>query len=143
MSDSQQIHVIWDCRVKRQKPMSIWKLILKQTGGIRPSSLLILQPPGTDLPQPLCTVMRMTFSKMFVGEDAIEFCYLELSVLLATNPKAKFIIVSDDLPHFVRAFRNIQPETIAFISSQKLQWPLSDASWTKSIQFIEPTKLKA
>lgn len=139
---SEEVIVVWDCRVKRQRPMDIWKLIMNKTGGVKPSSLLILQPPGTDLPPPICSVMRMTFSKMFVGNDAVEFCFLELAMLLAEKSKSKFIIVSDDLSHFVRAFRLTQSESTIFITSQKLQWPLSEAQWTKSLQFVEPTKQK-
>lgn len=139
----EQVHVLWDCRVKRQKPMDIWKLILSKTGGGRPSSVLVLQPTGTDLPKPLCTVMRMTSSKMFVGEDSVEFCFLELNLLLSSQPGSKFIIVSDDVQHFVRAFREIKSDTsVMFFTNQKLQWPLSDAPWIRQIQFVDPSRGK-
>ena len=118
--------------------MDTWKQILNSTGGVRPSSILVLQPQDTTLPQPLCTIMRMTFSKMFVGEDALEFCYLELCLMLNSQPNSKFVIVSDDVEHFGRAFRLQKSESPVFITNQKLKWPLSEASWAKSIQYVVP-----
>ena len=137
-----QVHVIWDCRVKSKKPMDIWKQILNKAGGVKPNSILVLQPPESTLPQPLSTIMRMTLSKMFVGEDAVQFCYLELCLLLNTQPNSTFIIVSDDLDHFARAFRLLKPENAIFITNQKLQWPLSDAPWAQAIQFVPTGKGK-
>ena len=137
-----QIHVIWDCRVKSKKPMDIWKQILNKTGGVKPNSILVLQPPESTLPQPLCTIMRMTLSKMFVGDDAVQFCYLELCLLLNAQPNSMFIIVSDDLDHFARAFRLIKPDSAIFITNQKLQWPLSEAQWAQSLQFVQTGKGK-
>ncbi|EAY13275.1 hypothetical protein TVAG_464090 [Trichomonas vaginalis G3] len=139
---SQPVHVVWDCRVKSKKPLEIWKQILEKTGGNRPTSLLVLQPPNTDLPQPLCTIMRMCLSKMFVGEDALQFCYVELCCLLSNQPNSAFVIVSDDVPHFARAFRVAQPASAIFFTQQKLQWPLSEASWAAPLQFIAPGRSK-
>ena len=88
----QQTHVIWDCRSNKQKPSDLWKLILNISGS-KPTSLLVLQPNGTEIPQALCTVMRLTYSKIFVGNDSLQFCFLELCLLLNSNPNSKFIII--------------------------------------------------
>ena len=140
MSETQT-HVIWDCRCDVSQPTDTWKKILKISGG-KPASLLVLQTQGSQLPAPLCTVMRMTFSKIFVGDDALEFCFLELCLLLNANPESRFIILSDDLNHFCRAFRLSQPEDVMFITKSKLQWPLSSAQWLKNIQFHDQVKTK-
>lgn len=139
---SQQVHVVWDCRVKSKKPLDIWKQILEKTGGSRPASLLVLQPSNTELPQPLCTMMRMCLSKVFVGEDALSFCYVELCCLLSNQPNSTFVIVSDDVQHFVRAFRVAQPANTLFFTQQKLQWPLTEAPWASAIQFVAPGRSK-
>lgn len=140
----QEVVVVWDCRVKCPKPLDVWKIIIETTGGAKPTTLLILQPPETDIPAPLQTVMRMTASKMFVGADAIEFCFLEVCLTIATTPSAQVILVTDDLETFARTFRLGQTKQSVFITSQKLGWPLSEAPWTKSLQFVSlPRRAKA
>ena len=131
-----QVHVVWDCRVQAKNSMDLCKQMLNKAGGVRPTSILVLQPQNTQIPKPLSTIMRMTLSKMFVGEDAVKFCFLDLSLLVNQNPDSTFIIVSDDVEHFARAFRLQKVEKAVFLTNQKLQWPLSDADWVKSLQFV-------
>ena len=80
--------------------------------------------------------MRMTNSKMFVGDDAVEFAFLEVCLSLTTAPDEKLILVTDDLETFVRPFRLNPDSKATLITGQKLGWPLAQASWTKSLQFI-------
>jgi hypothetical protein len=133
---SQTVLAVWDCRVKSAKPLDIWKLIIEASAGAKPTTLLVLQPPDTDIPAPLQTVMRMTNSKIFVGPEAVDFCFLELALTVATTPQSQIILVTEELDTFVRAFRIGQPKQVVFITSQKLGWPLSEAKWAKPIQFV-------
>ena len=139
-----EVVVVWDCRIKCPRPLDVWKTIIETTGGVKPSTLLILQPPETDIPAPIQTVMRMTNSKMFVGSDAIEFCFLEVCLTIATAPNSQILFVTDDLDTFARTFRLGQTKQSVFITSQKLAWPLSEAAWTKTLQFVPiPRRSKA
>ena len=138
----QEVVVVWDCRVKCQKPLDVWKTIIETTGGAKPTTLLILQPPETEIPAPLQTVMRMTNSKMFVGPDAIEFCFLEVCLTIASVPNSQVILVTDDLETFARSFRLGQTKQSVFITSQKLGWPLSEAQWSKPLQFVSLRRSK-
>jgi hypothetical protein len=131
-----QVLVLWDCRVKPAKPLDIWKLILETSGRSKPTMIFVLQPPDTAIPAPIQTAMRMTNSKMFVGADSIDFCFLELCVAVATVPGSQVIIVSDEVDTFGRTFRIGQTRQIVFITNQKLSWPLTEAKWAKSIQFV-------
>jgi hypothetical protein len=130
-----QVFVLWDCRVRSHKPLDIWKLILEATGHTKPTTLLILQPPETEIPAPIQTAMRMTNSKVFVGLDSVDFCFLELCLAIATNPEARIVVLSDDVNTFGRAFRTGQAKQVVFLTSQRLSWPLSDAKWSKGLQF--------
>lgn len=143
MSSDRQIVVIWDCRVKHPRPLNVWKVINDITKGQKPTTLLILQPSETEIPGPLKTVMRMITTKMFVGDDAVQFAFLELCILLAQAPSSKILMVTDDIRTFVRPFRIATPESAVFITSQTLGWPFSHASWAKSIQFVPLPRGKA
>jgi hypothetical protein len=79
--------------------------------------------------------MRMTNSKVFVGADSIDFCFLELCLAIAASPEARVVVLSEDVNTFARAFRAGQVKQAIFITSQKLSWPLSEAKWTKVLQF--------
>jgi hypothetical protein len=131
-----QVLVLWDCRVKVAKPLDTWKLILETSGRSKPTAIFVLQPPETAIPPPIQTAMRMTNSKVFVGADGIDFCFLELCVAVATAAGSQVIVVSDDVDTFGRTFRIGQPRQVVFITNQKLSWPLAEAKWAKLIQFV-------
>jgi hypothetical protein len=78
----------------------------------------------------------MTNSKLFVGADGIDFCFLELCMAVVTSPSSQIVVVSDEVDLFSRAFRIGQTKQVVFITNRKLRWPLSEAKWTKSIQFV-------
>ncbi|KAK8861029.1 hypothetical protein M9Y10_012721 [Tritrichomonas musculus] len=139
---SSEIVVLWDCRAKCQKPIEVWKSIVDTTKGVKPTSLLILQPPNCQIPQPLQTVMRMTNTKMFVGNDAVEFAFLELCLSITSYPGANIILVTDDLVTFVRPFRLNADSKATIITSSQLPWPLNQASWTKSLRFLSSSRKK-
>ena len=109
---------------------------MKVTNGMKPTNVLILQTQPKEFSIPLQTIMRMCNTKVFASEDSVKFCFLELCILLSQKPESQYIIVSNDLEIFVRAFRVSQPEKSVFITSQKLSWPLSEAPWTKKLQFV-------
>lgn len=139
---SGEFVVLWDCRAKCPKPLDVWKSIIEITKGVKPTSLLILQPGNSQIPDPLQTVMRMTNSKMFVGNDCIEFAFLELCLAITMTPDAKIIIVTDDLVTFTRPFRLAPNSHATIITSSKLSWPLNQASWAKSFQFVPSSRKK-
>lgn len=139
---SSEIVVLWDCRAKCPKPLDVWKSIVDTTKGVKPTSLFILQPPNSQIPGPLQTVMRMTNSKMFVGNDAVEFAFLEVCLSITSYPGANIILVTDDLATFARPFR-LNPESKAtIITSSQLPWPLNQAPWAKSLRFLSTSRKK-
>lgn len=139
---SSEIVVLWDCRAKCPKPIDVWKSIVDTTKGVKPTSLLILQPPNSQIPEPLQTVMRMTNSKMFVGNDAVEFAFLEVCLSLTSSPGANIILVTDDLVTFARPFRLNTESKATIITSSQLPWPLNQASWAKSLRFLNTSRKK-
>jgi hypothetical protein len=132
----EHVVVVWDCWAKSIKPLEIWKLILETSSRAKPTALLILQPGDATIPSPIQTAMRMTNSKLFVGADGIDFCFLELCMAVVMSPSSQIVVVSDDVDLFSRAFRIGQTKQVVFITNRKLRWPLSEAKWTKSIQFV-------
>ena len=135
-----EYYVLWDCRVQRPDPLDLWKLLNDISGGIRPTKILILQPTGTEMPEPLCTLIRMTNSKVFVGEDAVQFAFLEFSLLLKNSPKSLFVMLTDDLNVFVRPFRIANAIHATFVTSKTLDWQFAMAPWASSITFLDPQK---
>jgi len=135
-----QVVVVWDCRVRCPKPIDVWRVVTETAGGVRPTTVLVLQPPDTEIPAPVQAIMRMTASKLFVGADAVEFCFLDVCLTIATAQNPRFVLVTDDLPTFSRAFRLEQASQAVFITGQKPGWPLAEAAWTKQLQSVAPPR---
>ena len=86
--------------------------------------------------------MRMTNSKMFVGNDAVEFAFLEVCLSITSSPGANIILVTDDLVTFARPFRLNTESKATIITSSQLPWPLNQASWAKSLRFLNTSRKK-
>ena len=137
--EEKPLYILWDCRTNNPHPNDIWKQILDLSHGVKPTTMLILEPEGTSLPPTLSTIMRMLNTKMFVGQNAVEFCYLELALALAES-QANVVVISDDLDIFVRPFQVFQPQLAVFITTKKLSWPFSAAPWISKVNFVEPIR---